>query len=93
MFTNLEAKVSKGQIVYSKCGRDKGKLYLVYDFDDSYAYLVDGHLRKLDKPKKKKLKHIMITNNVNEDMRESFENKSYLLDATVRKVLLSYLSK
>ena len=50
-----------GQIVFSKCGRDKGKLYVVMLLESGYAYLVDGHLRPTTKPKKKKQKHIQLT--------------------------------
>lgn len=45
---------SKGQIVFSKCGRDKGRAFIVYDFNEEYVFIVDGDLRKLEKPKKKK---------------------------------------
>lgn len=84
---------SKGQIVFSKSGRDKGMAFIVYDYDEDYAYLVDGKLRKLEKPKKKKKIHIQITHNINEDIRNKLENGSYILDSDIRKALAKYNNK
>ena len=35
-------------------GRDKGLYFIVVDVDENYVYLVNGSVRKIDKPKKKK---------------------------------------
>ena len=56
--------MSPGQIVFSKRGRDKGRAMIVIATDGDYAYLADGVLRPLKKPKKKKAKHIQPTNNI-----------------------------
>lgn len=55
-----------GSIVISKAGRDKGKRFVVVAIENEYAFLADGDLRKADKPKKKKLKHIQPTHTVAE---------------------------
>lgn len=52
----MEIKV--GSIVRSIAGHDKGSLQLVVSIRDGYAYVADGKLRKIEKPKKKKLKHL-----------------------------------
>jgi len=37
-------------------GRDKNRFFVIFDItDDGYVYLVDGKLRKIKKPKKKKI--------------------------------------
>lgn len=50
-----------GQIVQSKCGRDKDKNFLIVKIDDNeeYIYLADGLIRKIERPKKKKVKHVI----------------------------------
>lgn len=54
-----------GQVVKSKAGRDKDRFFIVLEVnDESYLSLVDGDLRKLSKPKRKKVKHIMVTKTV-----------------------------
>ncbi len=58
----MENEVFKiGDIVMSKAGRDSGGYYIIMKLDDTYAYICDGELRKTDKPKKKKLKHLRNT--------------------------------
>lgn len=80
---------SKGQIVYSKCGRDKGRTFIVIDFDEEFIYLADGDLRRLEKPKKKKFKHVQIVNKVDLGIKEKLE-KGYILDADLRKAIKAF---
>ena len=49
-----------GMLAKSKAGHDKGKIYIIYELDETYVYLVDGEIRTIDKPKKKKRKHVQI---------------------------------
>ena len=50
--------VNPSDIVRSLAGRDRGKLFFVLETDGEYAALADGKVRKLKKPKRKKLKHM-----------------------------------
>lgn len=51
-----------GQLVRSRAGRDQGRYFMVSALVDSeYVYLVDGQLRKMEKPKKKKRKHLELS--------------------------------
>ena len=52
--------VERGMLAKSKAGHDKGHLYVIYDVDETYVYLVDGQIRTIDKPKKKKRKHVQL---------------------------------
>ena len=49
-----------GMLAKSKAGHDKGRIYVIMNLDETYVYLVDGCVRKLDNPKKKKRKHVQI---------------------------------
>ena len=51
---------SIGMFARSLAGHDKSKLYLISRIDDEYVYLVDGRIRTIDNPKKKRKKHIQI---------------------------------
>lgn len=51
---------SIGMMARSLAGHDKGKIYLVLSEDTGYVYLADGKIRTVDRPKKKKKKHIQI---------------------------------
>ncbi|WP_242865981.1 KOW domain-containing RNA-binding protein [Desnuesiella massiliensis] len=77
-----------GNVVYSKAGRDEGNYYIIVGVVDSnYVLLADGKCKKIQKPKKKKIKHLQLTNEVAYDIKESVVNKSYDSDSKIRKFL------
>lgn len=49
-----------GMLAKSLAGHDKGSVYLIQYIEGEYVYLVDGKLKTIEKPKKKKQKHIQI---------------------------------
>ena len=53
-------RIEKGMLAKSKAGHDKGKTYIIYEADETYVYLVDGMIRKIDNPKRKKHKHVQL---------------------------------
>ena len=79
-----------GQVVYSKCGHDKGKAFIVTEIEEDFLYLTDGKSRKMDKPKKKKTKHVQIINYYDDELKTKIENGEYLLDADFVKALKKY---
>ena len=79
-----------GQIVYSKSGHDKTLPFIVTAVDGEYLYLADGKSRKLEKPKKKKIKHVQGTKHICEDIKKKLEEKSYLQDAQILKAIKEY---
>lgn len=76
-----------GQLVKSKAGRDKGRLFVIIEIEEEYVYLVDGSLRKLEKPKKKKIKHIQPTHLIVESLKEKILNDQKILNAEIRKII------
>ena len=58
--------ITAGSAVYSRAGRDKGELLIALAVENGYAYLADGNKRRVENPKKKKLKHLNRTNFVSE---------------------------
>ncbi len=55
-------EIKKGCVVRSICGRDAQRFYLVVEVKDGFAWIADGRVRPLEKPKKKNLKHLRRTN-------------------------------
>ena len=84
---------SVGQIVISKAGRDKGDVFIVYNIDGDYLYLVDGKSRRLERPKKKKIRHIQPTKTINAALREAIIAKKYVKDADFRTALKNFMEK
>ena len=57
--------IELGSIVISKAGRDQGRRFLVVgEADDDFVMVADGGLRKMDRQKKKRRKHLKPTGQV-----------------------------
>ena len=73
--------IVKGTVVISKAGRDKGRMLAVLGLENDIAIVADGDLRKIERPKRKKVKHLSLTKTVfdqsvlvsNKLLRESIE--------------------
>ena len=48
----------QGQLVRSRAGRDKTRTFAVMAVEGQMLFLADGSLRSLNKPKRKKRKHV-----------------------------------
>jgi len=54
-----------GQLVYSRAGRDGGRPFLIVSIlDEKYVAIADGDLRRIDRPKKKNIKHLQVTQHI-----------------------------
>lgn len=79
-----------GRVVVSKAGRDVGELFVVIGIlDDKYVYISDGNLRSVEKPKKKKNKHLEYTNVIAEQIRDTIISDKELTNSMVKKFLIS----
>ena len=77
-----------GQLVRSIAGRDKGRFMIVIDvIDENYVYVVDGDLRKIEKPKKKKIKHLQLLNKKADFIAEKLTKKRKISNEEIRKAL------
>lgn len=86
-------ELSPGQIVKSKAGRDKDRVFLVSEVvDDQYVLIVDGKLRKWNSPKKKKVKHLQKFNTVVSDYPELIKSREWN-DAKIRNILKPFGTK
>ncbi len=79
-----------GQVVFSKSGRDQGKPFVIVEQQGEYVYLVDGAVRKMTHPKKKKIKHVQITHDIIDEIKRIIQEGLLLKDADVRKFLKPY---
>lgn len=83
--------VAVGQVVMSKAGRDKGRIFLVQDIIDAeHVSIIDGDLRKLDNPKKKKIKHLIVYKTILSELKDKFESNININDAYIRKLLEAF---
>ena len=82
-------EVDKSSLIVSKAGRDQGQLFYVIDADEQYVYLVDGKSRKLEKPKRKKRKHVEQVPRTESRIAEKIRNGEKVLNSELRKELAS----
>ena len=80
----MSVEVTVGDLVVSRAGRDKGRPFVVLSAEEGFVYLVDGDLRKLDRPKKKKRMHVKPYPRMGLCRMEFPEGRS-LCDADIRK--------
>ncbi len=53
--------VLQGSVVRSLAGHDKDTYFVAVKADGSNVYIADGKERKLESPKKKNIKHLLVT--------------------------------
>jgi len=83
-------KIRPGQVVKSTAGRDYGNLYLIYQvLDDRYVEVVDGQHRRVEKPKKKNIRHLKLLNHQAEEILVALQNHEKVSNQEIRKVLKS----
>ena len=79
----------KSSLVISTAGRDKGQRFFVIDADAQYLLLVDGKSRPLEKPKRKKRKHVQPVLLTKSRIADQIRNGEKVLNSELRKELAS----
>ena len=78
----MNGPLELGGIVRSRAGRDRGRAFVILKIVDAdYVLLADGRLRTLERPKKKKRRHLLKASETRMELKE------HLLDADFRKFL------
>ncbi len=75
-----------GQFVRSKAGRDKDRIFIVMNvIDEKYVQIADGDLRRIDKPKKKKIRHLVLLEQVSTSLKDKLSGDGKINNALVRR--------
>ena len=80
-------KFQTSDVVRATAGRDQGKLFFLLDTDDQYLFLVNGKDRPLDKPKRKKCKHVQKVLRSETRVALSFRAGDKVLNSELRRDL------
>ncbi len=75
--------ICKGMVVRSRAGRDAGRWFVITALEGNYALLADGDLRRLEKPKRKKLMHLAGTKTV-------LDLSMYTTDNSLKQALAAF---
>ena len=85
---DLEDNDLIGRMVLSNAGRDSNHLYvLIRQLDSEYVLLSNGCTKTIEKPKKKKLKHLSILETLDEDLRNAIINNEKSTDLKIKRFL------
>lgn len=82
------APIEVGSVVVSKAGRDRDRLFLVIEeVDADFVMIANGDLRKMDRLKKKRRKHLKPTGTVVQALRERLSDGKPVEDHELRSWL------
>ena len=79
--------IEPGRAVLSMAGRDAGRRFVALRVDETYAYVADGDLRKVETPKKKKRRHLRATPEFFPGIAEILKDGSLPSNAEIRRCL------
>ncbi|MBQ8952500.1 MAG: KOW domain-containing RNA-binding protein [Clostridia bacterium] len=86
-----EWKIETGRIVRSKAGRDEGKYFVVIALDGTeFALIADGERRGIEKPKRKRVKHLFVTEETISGLQSRLEAGEAVENHELRKWLSAY---
>jgi len=80
-------------LVISKNGRDAGKRFIVIETDEEYSLIADGKGRRLEKPKRKKNKHLEFEEKANSIVAEKLIKGDKITNSEIRRFLATYAAE
>lgn len=83
-------EISKSDVIISIAGHDAGKLFYVIDTDGDYVLLANGKERKLENPKRKKLKHVRGVPRTETRVSEKLRSGDKVLNSELRRDLAQF---
>ena len=81
--------IATADVVSSTAGRDQGQLFYVMDADDQFVTLVNGRNRPVEKPKRKKRKHVEKVLRSETRVAEKIRSGDKVLNGELRRDLAS----
>ncbi len=90
----MAEELKLGSIVKSKAGHDRGSLLVVIGIEAGGEMLIlaDGKRRNVQKPKRKKLRHVIPTDGYSQRVGEILLSSGRLENSLVKKELKEYVN-
>ena len=80
-------ELRKGMMAISKAGHDKNHWYVILQVENDQAFLVNGETRTMDRPKKKKLKHLQPVCEVSEILEQKLKQQKSWTNEEIKRAL------
>ena len=84
-----KSTIATADVVASTAGRDQGELFYVLETDDQFVTLVNGRNRPVEKPKRKKRKHVEKVLRSETRVAEKLRSGDKVLNGELRRDLAS----
>ena len=85
----MEEEISISDIIVSTAGRDRDKLFYVIGTEGVYVLIANGKDRKLERPKRKKLKHVRFVTRTDSRIAAKLRSGEKVLNSELRRDLAS----
>ena len=73
-------------LVKSVAGRDKDRIFVVMShIDENHVFISDGKMRRVEKPKKKKIKHLRLLGQHSEFLENKMTEDGRLTNSDIRR--------
>lgn len=82
--------IRRGDVVRSLAGHDRDQLFCVADTDGEFLMLVNGKERKLNSPKRKRVKHVQRAGSSDHPVFQRLQTGEPVGDNEVRKALAAF---
>ncbi|MBE7011712.1 MAG: RNA-binding protein [Ruminococcaceae bacterium] len=86
----IRREIKAGDFVTSTSGRDKNRYYVVMTAGDKNVEICDGDLHKLNKQKKKNIKHIKYAGDGEKTLTKKIECGETMTDSEIRRILKTF---
>lgn len=82
--------IGKADVIRSIAGHDAGGLFIVLKTDGEFALLADGRRRRLENPKRKKLRHLRYDGAISCGTAEKLLSGEGVTNRELRRALAEY---
>lgn len=88
----LNRGLTAGQLVVATAGHDTGRVYLVLDVAGTFITCTDGDLRPIDKPKRKRWRHVRPLGQLDNGWQENLDSLQDIgqKNALIRKLIAGH---
>lgn len=83
-------EIAGSNIVRSAAGRDKGKFFVVLAVEGEFLLLADGKARKVEKPKRKKRRHVLFVSSEPTRLSEKILSNEKVTNSELRRTLAAF---
>ena len=82
--------IAKSNIVKSIAGRDAGDLFFVLETQGDFLLLADGKRRKLETPKRKRRKHVVLVAQSDVPVAQKIRSSEKITNSELRRAIAAY---